>query len=68
MTLSDFIEAEGHGALTRLAAAVGTSKGYMHDLCTKPERRPSPGMAKRIQDATGGKVSAMTLLGLEDAA
>jgi hypothetical protein len=65
MTLSDYIISEGRGSLTRLAAAVGTSKGYLHDLCNDPNRRPSIELAKKLELATGGKVTALGLLGLD---
>jgi hypothetical protein len=65
MTLADYINEHGRGTLTRLARDVGTSKGYLHDLINDPNRRPSVDMAKAIEDATGGKVSAIGLLGLD---
>lgn len=65
MTLSEYIIAQGRGGLTRLAEQLGTSKGYLHDLCNDPNRRPSIELAKKIELATGGKVTALGLLGLE---
>lgn len=65
MTLADYITEEGRGALSRLAARVGTSKGYLHDLINDPSRKPSVRMAQAIEDATGGKVSAIRMLGLD---
>jgi hypothetical protein len=65
MTLEDYITKEGRGALSRLAAAAGTSKGYLHDLINNPKRKPSVKMAQALEAATGGKVSAISLLGLE---
>lgn len=65
MTLSDYIVAQGRGGLTRLAEKLGTSKGYLHDLCNDPTRRPSIELAKKIELATGGDVTALGLLGLE---
>lgn len=65
MTLADYIRAQGRGGLTRLADAACTSKGYLHDLINDPARRPSVDLAKRIESATGGEVTATVLLGLE---
>lgn len=65
MTLKDYIKHLGRGGLTTLAAEVGTSKGYIHDLVNDPNRLPSVEMAKRIEKATGGRVTAVALLGLE---
>lgn len=65
MTLSEYIIAQGRGGLTRLSEQLGTSKGYLHDLCNDPTRKPSINMAKKIELATGGEVTALGLLGLE---
>lgn len=65
MTLADYINEHGRGTLTRLAREIGTSKGYLHDLVNDPTRRPSVDMAKAIEEATGGKVSAINMLGLD---
>jgi DNA-binding transcriptional regulator YdaS (Cro superfamily) len=40
-----------------LARKVGVSDPYIHDL-RKGKRRPSPDVAKRIEDATDGWVEA----------
>jgi len=64
MTLSDYISEQGHGALTRLAAQLSTSKGYLTDICDG-RRTPSVKFAKRVELATGGQVTAISLLGLE---
>ena len=49
--------------LVALAEAVASSKGYLSDI-EQGERRPSPGLAKRIDAATNGEVTAAELLGL----
>jgi DNA-binding transcriptional regulator YdaS (Cro superfamily) len=65
MTLADYINEHGRGTLTRLAREIGTSKGYLSDLVNDPKRRPSVDMAKSIEAATGGTVTAISLLGLD---
>lgn len=42
---------------SELAEAVGTSRGYMHDILTK-RRRPGLMVAVAIERATGGEVPA----------
>jgi DNA-binding transcriptional regulator YdaS (Cro superfamily) len=64
MTLADFISEQGHGALTRLAGQLNTSKGYLADICDG-RRTPSVKFARRIETATGGQVTAISLLGLD---
>jgi len=64
MTLADYLEEQGHGALTRLAKAAGTSKGYLADI-VDGRRTPSVAFAKRIEAATQGQISAISLLGLD---
>jgi len=67
MTLDQYIQAQGRGALTALAAKVGTSKGYLYEI-SKGLRRPSIEKAKAIEKATGGQVPVLVLLGLARAA
>jgi len=43
------------------AKKVGTTKNYINLLVTD-QRRPSPGLALRIQNATGGHVTVLELL------
>lgn len=64
MTLADYLEEQGRGGLTTLAKAAGTSKGYLADI-VDGRRVPSVAFAKRIETATGGQVSAISLLGLD---
>ena len=64
MTLADYLEENGRGALTTLAKAAGTSKGYLADI-VDGRRVPSVAFAKRIETATKGQVTAISLLGLD---
>ena len=64
MTLADYLDKQGHGSLTRLAKALGTSKGYLSDIRDK-YRTPSVSFAVRIEKATEGEVTAISLLGLD---
>jgi DNA-binding transcriptional regulator YdaS (Cro superfamily) len=64
MTLADYLSEQGHGALTRLADQLGTSKGYLADICDG-RRTPSVRFAKKVENATGGIVTAISLLGLD---
>ncbi len=64
MTLSDYLEEQGKGALTRLAERLGTSKGYLVGI-RDGDRMPSVEFAKRIEVATKGQVTAIALLGLD---
>ncbi len=43
------------------AKEIGTTKNYVNLLVTD-QRRPSPGLALRIQEATGGQVTVWELL------
>ena len=49
--------------LGSLAGEVASSKGYLSDI-ERGKRRPSPELAKRIEAATNGEVTAAELLGL----
>lgn len=64
MTLAQYLDKQGHGALTRLAKALGTSKGYLSDIRDN-NRTPSVTFAVRLEKATGGEVTAISLLGLD---
>lgn len=45
----------------KLAIATGCSKAHISQIC-RFGRRPSPDVAARISDATGGEVSVLDLL------
>jgi transcriptional regulator with XRE-family HTH domain len=64
MTLKDYLDEQGKGALSRLAEKVGTSKGYLVGI-RDGDRTPSVTFAKRLESATGGEVTAISLLGLD---
>lgn len=66
MTLKQYLSKMGRGALTALAAKVGTSKGYLHDIAKGAT--PSVEIAKKIEKATDGEVRAAVVLGLGEAA
>ena len=59
MKLKEFVSA--HGASKKLAASIGVHHVYMNALVNN-RRRPSPRLALRIQEATGGAVTVMELL------
>lgn len=65
MTLKEYFAQQGRGSQTELARAVGTSKGYLSQI-TKGERFPGRELAKKIEDATDGKVPAWRLLDLDE--
>ena len=60
MTLSEYIGEVGITTIT-LAVKLGVSQPFVSQLATG-RRRPSPEVAKRISEATGGKVTVMELL------
>jgi transcriptional regulator with XRE-family HTH domain len=64
MTLKDYLDEQGKGALTRLAERLGTSKGYLVGI-RDGDRMPSVSFAKKIEAATNGDVTAICLLGLD---
>ena len=66
MTLRDFLENSGRGALTSLAKKLKTSKGYLSDV-SMGKSSCSVSFAKRIEEQTAGKVKASVVLGLESA-
>lgn len=59
MKLKDFVSP--HGASKKLADRIGIHHVYMNALVNN-RRRPSPRLALRISEATGGAVSVMELL------
>lgn len=65
MTLGDYLSSEKltHDALARRA---GVTRSYVSLLLNK-RKRPSPEIAKRIEAATDGAVSAASLLGVAEA-
>ena len=66
MTLKEFFDQESRGAQERMSERLKCSKGYL-SLVARGERFPSRAFALRIEAATGGKVKASTILGLEAA-
>ena len=64
MTLKDYLNEQGKGALSRLAEKLGTSKGYLVGI-RDGDRMPSVAFAKKIEAATKGEVTAIALLGLD---
>lgn len=70
MTLQEWLEREGTGAKTRLQRATGLRWQTVHELAEGRVKQPRPETARKIEDATEGKVSAAELLGFngEDAA
>jgi len=44
------------------AAAIGTTWKYLFQLKYNKRRKPSPKLALKIQEATGGQVTVMELL------
>lgn len=62
MTLSEWCARDGRH-LSEIAAAFGISLSQLYRLLSGEGTRPAT--AKRIQTATGGKVRAATLLGVE---
>ncbi len=63
---SDYLDSR-RGAAAVLAARLGVSKGTLSSIRTG-RSRPSPELAKRIEQATDGEVTAASLLGLESGA
>lgn len=64
--LSDYL-ARHRGAASALAREAGVSKGALSSI-RSGKSRPSPELAKRIEHATDGEVTAASLLGLESGA
>jgi len=46
----------------QFATIVGTTPKYLFQLKYNKRRRPSPNLALKIQEATGGQVTVMELL------
>lgn len=61
--LSDYL-GRRRGAANALAREAGVSKGTL-SMIRSGKGHPSPELAKRIEQATGGEVSAASLLGLD---
>lgn len=66
MTLSDYIEQRGSAAKRDLAKKTGLRWATIHDIA-RGAAQPKPDTAKAIEDATGGEVTAIELLGLAPA-
>ena len=63
---ADYLDSR-RGAASALARRVGVSKGTLSSIRTG-KSRPSPELAKKIEQATEGEVTAASLLGLESGA
>lgn len=61
--LADYLDRR-RGEASALAQRAGVSKGALSSI-RHGQRRPSPELAKRIEQATDGEVSAASLLGLD---
>lgn len=58
--LNEFMRTEGL-RLTDLSKASGVSIGFLSELCSGTKRRTSPKTAKKIADALGVRISAISL-------
>jgi transcriptional regulator with XRE-family HTH domain len=67
MTNLELYLSRERGRASALARAAGVSKGGLSSI-KSGKARPSPDLAKRIETATGGEVTAASLLGIENAA
>lgn len=65
MTLPEYLDLMGRGALKDLATDVGCGTSHLSHI-SKGKRVPSPELAGKIHRATAGMVSALELLGLAD--
>lgn len=66
MTLSDFFMKAGRGSQSKMAKALGCSKGYLSDIANG-KKLPSRDFALSIERYTKRKVKAVTLLELRAA-
>lgn len=66
MTLSDYIEQQGTAAKRDLAKKTGLRWATIHDIA-RGAAQPKPDTARAIEEATGGAVTAIELLGLAPA-
>lgn len=64
MRLREWLQGQGKGATARLARVVGTRWATIHDIAGG--HVPKAPLAKRIEAATDGAVTAAELLGLAD--
>ena len=65
MTLGEYIEQHGSAAKRAIAVAAGIRWATVHDIA-RGVSVPRAGTARRIEQATGGAVTAAELLGLVD--
>lgn len=63
MRLREWLESQGRGATAHLARTVGTRWATIHDISNG--HVPKADLAKRIEAASDGAVSAAELLGIE---
>jgi hypothetical protein len=60
MRLREYLEAAGHGEISRLVRTAGVAGSTIHDVLNgKPIKKYET--AKRISDATGGRVTVAEL-------
>jgi plasmid maintenance system antidote protein VapI len=64
LTLKEWCEKDGRGP-SALAIHLGISRATFWRLLNRADVIPTPDTAKRIEKATGGKVRAAQLMGLE---
>ena len=64
MTLDEWCERDGRGP-SALAKALGVSRSTLWRLRAGAEHKLTPDTARQIELATGGKVRATQLLGLD---
>ena len=67
MTLKDWLKAQPDRKQKDMAGRLSVSQEYLSYLANR-HRRPSPDLALRIQEATGGEVTVLELLYPEQAA
>jgi hypothetical protein len=65
MTLSEYLQAQGHGAVTAFMRASGVMRWATIDKARKGLLRDVD-VALTLSQATGGQVSAASMLGLPD--
>lgn len=58
--LKEFMRTEGL-RLTDLASQSGVSMGFLSELCSGTKTRVSPATAKKIADAVGVRIAAITI-------
>jgi len=64
MTLAEYLEKNGHGAIEALARRADCSRNSI--VSARAGHAPSVKLARRISAATDGEVSVLELLGLAE--